>query len=78
MEIQTRSEKNGLRTFPTWAEAFEAAKRDPTIWKISWDETNNTNVSRVRLVRNGDSWTYEPIKLDEPVKIIYPDGEVGK
>jgi len=69
MEIQTRSDKNGLRTFPTWAEAFEAAKRDSTIWKISWDENDSTSIQRVRLVRNGDSWKYDPIKIDEPVNV---------
>jgi len=69
MEIQTKSEKNGLRNFPTWAEAFAAAKRDSSIWKISWDENDCTRIQRVRLVRTGDSWKYDPIKSDEPVNV---------
>lgn len=60
--IQTRSEETGLGQHKTLKEAFEAAKNDPTIWKISFcTETGE----RVRLVRihepNAIYWVYEYI-----------------
>jgi sugar phosphate permease len=63
MEIQTRSEENGLRFYGTWEAAFKAAKSDKTIWKISWADTNGGSI---RMVRCGiDGWAYEPIILPE-------------
>lgn len=47
--VQTRSEVNGLQQFATFSEAINAAKKDHTIWKISFD----LNGERVRLVREG-------------------------
>lgn len=56
--IQTRSEENGIRDFTSLAEAFSAAKKDPSIWKISF----SMNTERIRLVKHKDMWIYEPIE----------------
>lgn len=57
-EFQTRSEENGFGRFSTLSEAFKAAEKDKTIWKISTKE--------VRLVRfefSGKTyWEYDPIE----------------
>lgn len=56
-EFQTRSETNGLQYFQNGKEAFLHAKKDPTVWKISFDG--------VRLVRKeigSDIWLYSPIE----------------
>lgn len=60
MEVQTRSEVNGLSFFSNKEDAYNAAKKDSTIWKISYEE----NGKRIRMVKqeNG-SWLNEP--LDE-------------
>ncbi len=57
--IQCRSEEYGLSYYDTFEEAFNAASRDHTIWKMSWDEIGG---GRVRMVRRTDNtWEYEPI-----------------
>jgi len=62
--IQTRSESNGLQYCMSIKEAFDEAKRDHTIWKISF---NAEDGSRVRLVLREspectiDTWCYEPL-----------------
>ena len=54
MEFQTRSEVYGLRFFDTPKEAFEHAREDKSVWKISF--------GGVRLVkREHDTWVYEPM-----------------
>jgi hypothetical protein len=64
MDIQTRSEETGLRTFSTLVNAFTHAKEDLTVWKISFEVPSG---ERVRLVRNTDqgddlnTWFYEPL-----------------
>lgn len=55
--IQLRDSEGGIREVDTFKEAFEAAKEDRSIWKISWPEDDN----RIRLVRGEDGWVYEPI-----------------
>jgi len=47
MEVQTRSEVNGLKFFKTVKEAVDEANKDPTVWKISF----SIGKERVRLVR---------------------------
>lgn len=37
MNIQVRSEETGLGYFNTMEEAFEAAEKDKTIWKVSFN-----------------------------------------
>lgn len=65
--IQTRSEENGINHHRTVKEAFAAAEKDLTIWKVSFD----VGRERVRLVRSStkfgigttdaNAWIYEPI-----------------
>jgi hypothetical protein len=57
--IQSRSEDGGLNFYPSIKMAMEAAETDLTIWKISW--TDAITKERIRLVRQGDNWIYEPI-----------------
>lgn len=55
-----RSEETGATFAETLEEAFEKAKEDKTIWKISFDSANG---DRVRLVThdNGVTWVCEPV-----------------
>lgn len=60
-KYQTRSEENGLEYHPTLEAAHKAARKDPTIWKISYAVQNG---DRIRLVRkNNDQWVNEPITV---------------
>lgn len=58
--FQTRSETKGISNETTLFRALEAAKKDRTIWKISF---NAANGDRVRLVThdNGITWILEPL-----------------
>lgn len=61
MEIQTRSERNGLIYHTTLKDALEHAEKDLTVWKISFSLENG---ERVRLVSNEEGnlrWSYESI-----------------
>lgn len=59
--IQTRNEEGGLLAHSSVALAFDAAKRDLSIWKISYD---NEDGSRTRLVKDAGAWIYQPLLLD--------------
>lgn len=66
MIVQTRSEENGLVELTSLKDAFDEAKKDKTIWKISFSLDNG---ERVRLTRQEDSvigevWIYESL-IDE-------------
>ena len=55
-EFQTRSEETGLEFFDTIDSAMAHAKKDPTVWKISFALPNG---DQIRLVRNSrDEFTY--------------------
>lgn len=66
-EIQTRSEENGLKFHQSVREAFEHAKKDKTVWKVSF----TVDGEQVRLIRSErkegnlkaitNYWIYEPI-----------------
>ena len=56
--FQTRSEENGIQTYITLIEALDMARRDNTIWKISFDAFNG---ERIRLVKTIEGWTYENV-----------------
>lgn len=63
-EYQTRSEMNGINFHHSLRDAIEEAKKDLTIWKISWSQPN---AERIRLVRfDNKLWIYEPI-MEESV-----------
>lgn len=68
MEVQTRSEANGIKLFSTLKKALEAAEEDTSIWKISfWTEVPS---ERVRLVRSADNeWVLDQMEkyLPEPL-----------
>jgi predicted metal-dependent HD superfamily phosphohydrolase len=49
MEVQTRSETTGLVFFDTFKDAYNHAKEDETVWKISIALPTG---ERVRLVRD--------------------------
>lgn len=66
--VQVRSEETGTREFDSWAEAFDYAQEDPSVWKISWWDSKVTGkVSRVRLTRDQGSqdWNYEPLEVGD-------------
>lgn len=58
MEVQTRSEENGIRRFETIAEAFAHAELDETVWKVSF--THRGECFRFVRVEDG-SWVNEPL-----------------
>lgn len=58
MAFQTRSEVNGLNVFDTFIEAFNASKADKTIWKISFDDADGTDM-RWRPKTKNDVWGNE-------------------
>jgi len=58
MEVQTRSESNGIQFHQTFSEALAAARNDSEIWKISFSLENG---ERVRLVSTSEGWTYENV-----------------
>lgn len=63
MEIQTRSEVEGIVIHSTIEDAFNYAADNPDVWKISW--SNESTGERVRFVRSeprGVSWEYESIE----------------
>lgn len=57
--VQTRSEENGLKFFRTLQEATDHAKKDLTVWKISFQSETG---ERVRLVKRGGEFVYEPME----------------
>lgn len=57
-EIQTRSETTGLMFHRTLDDAFKRAKRDDSVWKISFYAHDGT---RIRLIRITQGWLYEDI-----------------
>lgn len=66
MEVQTRSETNGMRQFDTVKEAFDHANEDLTVWKVSFTVTHGEECSETyeeaRFVRcpiGGDAWMFK-------------------
>lgn len=77
MEIQTRNEEGSLQFFSTFEEALQEQKRDPTVWKISWDGTNDIR-HRVRLVTKEDIlrwWTPESREKLTKISQLYQEAE---
>ena len=56
MEFQTRSEAGELQFYPTFQAAWDAAKKDKTIWKISFSVQTG---ECIRLVRDGVTFKVE-------------------
>lgn len=61
MSFQVRSEETGCRDYASFGEALTAAKKDSSIWKISFA----VGKERVRLVRQEiegiPQWVYESL-----------------
>lgn len=55
MEFQTRNNDGKLKFFGTFAEAFAEAKRDKSVWKISFDLNGNSN--RWVLKPTSEQWS---------------------
>lgn len=62
-EFQVRSESTGIRNYISLEAAFQEAKRDLTIWKISFFVGDE----RVRLIRAETAWVYEDVNGDRHV-----------
>jgi hypothetical protein len=58
MEVQTRSSKGELKFFETIKEAFDHARDDSTVYKVSFGVESG---ERVRLVYRNGSWVYEDL-----------------
>lgn len=57
--IQTRSYTFGVQEWTSLQEALSAARKDASIWKISFVIMDGG--SRVRLVRENNQWVYEDV-----------------
>lgn len=59
MSVQTRNQDGELKFFTTVKAALEEAKKDKSIWKISFED----DVRLVRKVINGKTyWEYAPMR----------------
>lgn len=59
-EVQTRDEAGELKDFNSFKEAFDYAKNNLAVWKLS--VPLSTERGRLRLVRCRDGiWRYDPI-----------------
>ncbi len=61
--VQMRHENGDLFFRDSVKKCMEEAKDDLGIWKISW--TDSQSGERIRLIRSGHAWVYEPIVLPE-------------
>ena len=67
MEVQTRSHDGTLKFFQTAKEAFEYAKDNPEIWKVSF---NGARLVRVETVDGKWAWAYRPILSDVLAEVL--------
>lgn len=68
LEVQTRSEENGIQVFNSISDAFKATEVDWTIWKISW--TDSETGERIRFIRHGMSvWQFAPMVVEVEERI---------
>lgn len=58
LQVQTRSEENGLLYHKTFKGALKHADEDPSVWKISFSLSNG---ERVRLVKTATGWLYSSL-----------------
>ena len=68
MEVQTRSNDGTLKFFETVKEAFEYAKENSDIWKVSFD---GNRFVRIETVDGKWAWAYRPLLaevLEEALK----------
>lgn len=80
MEVQTRSEENGILLFETVREAFEFAEKDESIWKISFTDTDDSRARWVKLpgfCHDGKSiWVFDPFPTADEIaaQLTIPPG----
>lgn len=64
-EVQTRSERNGIKNFSTLKEAVAHANKDTSVWKISFTLPSGERVRLVAQLIDEDTdmhdWVYDPI-----------------
>lgn len=60
MEVQTRDEDGALEFFDTITEAFEHAKRNPSIWKVSFTTEDDEYIRFIRYFP-GNNWQFKPL-----------------
>jgi hypothetical protein len=60
-EVQVRNEAGATIQYPSVKEAFDAAKADPTIWKVSWRVQETGEGVRFLRGSNPDLWMFEPL-----------------
>lgn len=71
--IKTRSEVNGIANYKTMELALDAARKDNTIWKISFDAKDGFRVRLVSHTQKNNEWIFEPIiNYDSPFNPLDP------
>lgn len=61
-KYQTRDDDGAIISHDTLREAYQYAKDNENVWKISFGLGSNDDL-RVRLIRgNGDRWYFEPME----------------
>jgi hypothetical protein len=61
-DFQTRNDVGIIRVFPTFMEAYQAWKQDPTIWKISFNDNDGIPMRWV-VKTKADQWENEDVLL---------------
>src|SRR5919109_3966726 len=77
--VQTRNAEGELRFWPTVLRAFEHAKQDATVWKVSfWFRGERIRLVRVDLPDENVAWVYEPLSgvIDEHLKVSMEKAEL--
>lgn len=69
---QTRSEVNGIAEHLTFEQAYSAAKKDSSIWKISWSLFER---ERIRLVKNEKGF-FEVHQMADELESLFEGGEL--
>jgi len=69
----TRNISGNLKNYNNFTEAFMNYKNDPTVWKISWDDSNFPSGRQRWLVykENGESkWDHEDIMTQNVIESL--------
>lgn len=63
--VQTRSESTGLKEHTNLIAAFDYAKNDNSVWKISFNTEDGTRIRLVRYSNNNNEWRYQSLSGHE-------------
>lgn len=55
MQVQTRNDEGELRHFDSLLEAFNHARNDLTVWKVSFEAGTGERIRLTRLTDDGSS-----------------------